>query len=178
MPEGFTLQTMPLTAEELLGANIYDISGDSIGEVHDLVFAAPDAGTARAIDILLDHAETLEKGESSPIKDLQSLAMPPDHARYSFLLEDPHPQSAREDLAEAVAMLVERPALDAALAAATARFDADPEGAIAEQQRLRERKLALEERLRQLARQRVSAPAQEESSPAVVHPAQDEQGMD
>lgn len=45
VPEGFTLQTMPLTAEELLGANIYDISGDSIGEVHDLVFAAPDAGT-------------------------------------------------------------------------------------------------------------------------------------
>ena len=115
---------------------------------------------------------------SMRMQGLQSLATPPDHARYSFLLEDQHPQSAREDLAEAVAMLVERPALEAALAAATARFDSDPEGAIAEQQRLRERKLALEERLRQLARQRVSAPAQEESSPAVVHPAQDEQGMD
>ena len=141
-------------------------------------YAAPDAGTARAIDILLDHAETLEKGESSPIKDLQSLATPPDHARYSFLLEDPHPQSAREDLAEAVAQLVERPALEAALAAATARFDSDPEGAIAEQQRLRERKLALDDRLRQLARQRVAAPAQDESSSSAAHAAQGEQGMD
>ena len=137
-----------------------------------------DPAIARAIDILLDHAETLENSAQSPIKGLQSLATPPDHARYSFLLEDQHPQSAREDLAEAVAMLVERPALDAALAAATARFDADPEGAIAEQQRLRERKLALEERLRQLARQRVAAPAQEESSSAAAQPAQGEQEMD
>jgi len=46
VPEGFTLQTTPLTAEELLGATIYDIAGDSIGEVHDLIFAAPDAGAA------------------------------------------------------------------------------------------------------------------------------------
>ncbi len=46
VPEGFTLQTTPLTAEALLGATIYDIGGDSIGEVHDLIFAAPDAGTA------------------------------------------------------------------------------------------------------------------------------------
>ncbi len=43
VPEGFTLQTTPLTAEALLGATIYDIGGDSIGEVHDLIFAAPDA---------------------------------------------------------------------------------------------------------------------------------------
>lgn len=93
-------------------------------------------------------------------------------------MEDTNPQSAREDLAEAVAMLVERPAIEAALAAATARFGVDPEGAIAEQQRLRERKLALEDRLRQMARQRVAAPAQEDSSPAAAHPAQDEQGMD
>nr|WP_283234560.1 DNA primase [Caenibius tardaugens] len=137
-----------------------------------------DPATAKAIDVLLDHAETLENGARSPIKELRSLATPPDHARYSFLLEDPHPQSAREDLAEAVAMLVERPALEAALVAAAARFDSDPEGAIAEQQRLRERKLALEERLRQLARQRVVAPTQEESSPAAANTAQDEQGMD
>ncbi len=141
-------------------------------------YIAPDPDTARAIDILLDHAEMLEKGETGPIKGLQSLATPPDHARYSFLLEDPHPQTAREDLAEAVAMLVERPAIDAALAAATARFDSDPEGAIAEQERLRERKLALEERLRQLARRRFAAPAQDESSPAAARAAQGEQGMD
>ncbi|MDD3798910.1 MAG: DNA primase [Novosphingobium sp.] len=142
-------------------------------------YRAPDAETARAIDILLDCAEMLENGASTPIKELESLATPPDQARrYSFLMEDTNPQSAREDLAEAVAMLVERPAIEAALAAATARFDVDPEGAIAEQQRLRERKLALEDRLRQMARQRVAAPAQEDSSPAAAHLAQDEQGMD
>ena len=141
-------------------------------------YVSGDPATTKAIDLLLDHAETLENDASSPIKELQSLATPPDHARYSFLMEDPHPQSAREDLAEAVAMLVERPALEAALVAATARFDSDPEGAIAEQQRLRERKLALDERLRQLARQRVVAPTQDESSPAAANPAQDEQGMD
>ena len=140
-------------------------------------YAAPDAETARAISMLLDHAETLEISDNDPIKGLQNLATPPDHARYSFLLEDPHPKSAREDLAEAVAMLVEWPAIEVALAAATARFDSDPEGAIAEQERLRERKLALEERLKLLARQRVAAPAQDEL-PSDARAAQDEQGMD
>jgi DNA primase len=140
-------------------------------------YAAPDRNIAEALHILLDHAETLEKCNASPIKGLQNLATPPDHARYSFLLEDPHPKSAREDLAEAVAMLVEWPAIEVALAAATARFDSDPEGAIAEQERLRERKLALEERLKLLARQRVAAPAQDEL-PSDARAAQDEQGMD
>ncbi|OCC24738.1 DNA primase [Croceicoccus estronivorus] len=142
-------------------------------------FETTDAETTQAINILLDHAETLENRAAVPIKSLESLATPPDQARrYSFLMEDQNPQSAREDLAEAVAMLVERPAIEAALAAATARFEIDPEGAIAEQQRLRQRKLALEERLRQLARQRVAGSTQEDSSPAAVHPAQGEQGMD
>ena len=57
VPEGFTLQTMPLTAEELLGANIYDISGESIGEVHDLVFAASDAGATGATGTAPDATE-------------------------------------------------------------------------------------------------------------------------
>ena len=73
---------------------------------------------------------------------------------FSFLMEDSDPQVAREDLAEAVALLVERPALDAAIAEATARFEIDPEGAFAEQQRLRERKLEIESRLGQMARKR------------------------
>ncbi|MGZ3171903.1 MAG: DNA primase, partial [Croceibacterium sp.] len=68
---------------------------------------------------------------------------------------------AREDLAEAVALLVERPALEAAIAEATARFDADPEGAFAEQQRLRKRKLEIEVRLGQMARKRAAGPALE-----------------
>jgi DNA primase len=69
------------------------------------------------------------------------------------------PQAARKDLAEAVALLVERPALDAAIAAATARFDSDPEGAFAEQQRLRKRKLEFESRLGQMARKRATLAA-------------------
>ena len=54
------------------------------------------------------------------------------------------PATAREDLDEAIALLVERPAVEAALAEATARFETDPDGAFIEQQRLRQRKLAIE----------------------------------
>jgi DNA primase len=53
-------------------------------------------------------------------------------------------------LAEAIALLVEAPAIEAALAAATARFEVDPEGAFAEQQRLLKRKLEFDARLRQM----------------------------
>ena len=71
---------------------------------------------------------------------------------------------ARADLAEAVSLLVERPALDLALKAATTRFAADPEGAFAEQQRLLKRKLELEGRLGQIAGRRAGSAA--EPSPA------------
>jgi DNA primase len=80
----------------------------------------------------------------------------PDNALFSFLVEGTDPQVAREELAEAVALLVERPALDAAIAAATARFETDPEGAFAEQQRLRQRKLEIESRLGHMARKRAA----------------------
>jgi DNA primase len=56
-------------------------------------------------------------------------------------------------LAEAASLLVERPALETALAAATARFATDPEGAFAEQQRLLKRKLEFESRLRHITGQ-------------------------
>ena len=74
------------------------------------------------------------------------------------------PEGSREDLAEAVALLVERPALEAAIAEATARFDHDPEGAFAEQQRLRKRKLEIEVRLGHMARKRAAGPALEDNS--------------
>ncbi|MCA0205239.1 MAG: photosystem reaction center protein H [Proteobacteria bacterium] len=53
-PEGFQVSTTPLTAEDLLDATVYDSNGDSIGDVHDLVFAEqgatgttmPDASTS------------------------------------------------------------------------------------------------------------------------------------
>ncbi|MBL4918910.1 PRC-barrel domain-containing protein [Szabonella alba] len=37
VPEGFNQQDMALTADDLLGATLYDVTGDSIGEVVDLV---------------------------------------------------------------------------------------------------------------------------------------------
>jgi DNA primase len=103
--------------------------------------------------------ELLEGGENQPISSAAILKPPPDSACFSFLVEGTDPGVAREDLAEAVALLVERPAIEAAIAAATARFEIDPEGAFAEQQRLRERKLAIESRLGQMARKRAASAA-------------------
>ncbi|MXP09266.1 DNA primase [Pseudoblastomonas halimionae] len=76
----------------------------------------------------------------------------------SFLAANADPEDAVRDLAEAVALLVERPALDVALADAAARFETDPEGAFADQQRLLNRKLEFEERLRQLSSARAMEP--------------------
>ncbi len=112
--------------------------------------------TAAAVDYLLETAETLEAGENSPIFAEGILPPPPDNTRFSFLMEGSDPDDAREDLAEAIALLVERPELEAAIAAATALFDSDPEGAFAEQQRLRKRKLEIESRLGQMARKRAA----------------------
>jgi DNA primase len=113
--------------------------------------------TTPAVDFLLDAAETLEAGGNTPISAPGILQPPPDSNRFSFLLEGSNPDDAREDLAEAIALLVERPGLEDAITAATARFDTDPEGAFAEQQRLRKRKLEIEERIGQMARKRAAA---------------------
>ncbi|MXO58796.1 DNA primase [Altererythrobacter salegens] len=122
-----------------------------------LARALPD--TKPAIEFLFDVSEALEAGRGDTISRSEDVAPTPDKARFSFLMEGSDPDAAREDLAEAVALLVERPALEAAIAEATARFDSDPEGAFAEQQRLRERKLEIESRLGQMARKRAAGPA-------------------
>ncbi len=101
----------------------------------------------------------------APISDSVVSSTPPDNTRFTFLMEGTDPGAAREDLAEAVGMLVERPALAAALAAATQRFETDPEGAFAEQQRLLKRKLAFESRLGQMAGKRALSSAQELNGP-------------
>ena len=128
-------------------------------EIHrhtDALFqlAAATPAMRPAIDALLDLPEVLEAQGEAPISIEGVLPPAPDNTRFSFLVEGSDPDEAREDLAEAVALLVERPALDAAIKAATARFDHDPEGAFAEQQRLRKRKLEIVERLGQMARKR------------------------
>ena len=123
--------------------------------------------TAEAVDRLLDLSDALEAACGDTISP-EGIAPPPDNARFTFLLEGSDPGAAREDLAEAIALLVETPALDAAIAAATARFETDPEGAFAEQQRLRKRKLEIEQRLGQMARKRAAGPALEEKQSAAV----------
>ncbi len=127
--------------------------------------APDDPRLSQAISTLLERAGTLDAGASDPISAPAIPAPPADSARYSFLVEGSDPQGAREDLAEAVSLLVERPALEAAIAAATARFETDPEGAFAEQQRLRQRKLEIESRLGHMARQRAGATAPDKPSP-------------
>ncbi|MDQ1446924.1 MAG: primase, partial [Acidimicrobiaceae bacterium] len=76
---------------------------------------------------------------------------------FAFLAERADPVAARADLGEAMALLVERPALEVALAAAERRFAEDPEGAYAEQQRLLQTRLALERRMMQRATARAGA---------------------
>ncbi|WP_126174834.1 DNA primase [Tsuneonella rigui] len=138
-------------------------------------FAAGDGRNGPALESLIEAAELLEPGEETPICTPQGFAPPPDKSRFAFLDEGADPQGAREDLAEAVSLLVERPALDAALAAATARFETDPEAAFAEQQRLLKRKLAFEKRLGLMASRRAARAAQPEIDLSVADPgAQDE----
>ena len=121
---------------------------------------------APKIDTLLECAETLEQTGENPISATADPAPPSDNAHFSFLMEGSDPQQAREELAEAVALLVERPALEAAIAQATARFATDPEAAFAEQQRLRKRKLEIESRLGQMARKRAAAAALQNHGPS------------
>jgi DNA primase len=120
-------------------------------------FAQADPQYAEAIDALLDHAEGMNAAEGLdsatrlPISGNNGSGAPPDNTRFVFLKDTTDPATARAILTDAIALLVERPALEAAMEAATARFATDPEGALAEQQRLRERKLAFQRRLGQMA---------------------------
>ncbi|HSG32977.1 MAG TPA: DNA primase [Sphingomonadaceae bacterium] len=114
----------------------------------------------KAVDALFFAAESLESGNVSPISALGDFAVAPDKARFTFLMEGSDPHCAREDLAEAVALLVERPALEAALADATQRFENTFEqAAFEEQQRLLKRKLEFEKRVGQMASQRAASAA-------------------
>lgn len=109
-----------------------------------------------------DEGQALETAHLHTILAERGLAppAPEEYAslRFGFLADGAPPEAARSDLAQAVALLVERPALDAALAEATARLERDlSEGAYAEQQRLLKRKLAFDARLRQMASARAAA---------------------
>jgi len=127
------------------------------------------------IDELLDRAAVLEGGGLAPISASSTFTLSPGNTRFSFLVEGHDPEEAREDLAEAVTLLVERPALEAAIAAVTARFAREPETAFAEQQRLRKRKLEIETRLGHLARKRAASAAMEDEIEAHAYVAAEAQ---
>ncbi|MFZ9396658.1 MAG: hypothetical protein ACO25F_11430 [Erythrobacter sp.] len=108
------------------------------------------------VESLLELSETLDSRGGMSISGFSGLPAQPDQTRYAFLREGINPVDACEELAEAVALLVERPALLAALDAAKGRFAEDPEGAFAEQTRLRDRLAALNERLKDFGRRKVA----------------------
>ena len=115
--------------------------------------------TAETIDSLLSDAETLDSPANSPISFDRGLPALPENSYFAFLDEGTDPGEAREELADALSLLVERPALESALARATERFATDPEGAFAEQQRLLKRKLEFERRLGLIASRRAGSAA-------------------
>ncbi|MCW1403163.1 DNA primase [Novosphingobium sp. MW5] len=111
--------------------------------------ALPDREQARMIDALLDHldhGETLETSALVTTLAAKGLTPPSDETfagiPYPFVRSGADPQSALASLDSAVLMLVEGPELEAAIAAATERFDFE------EQSRLRQRKQELENRLK------------------------------
>ena len=123
----------------------------------------PDPRFAVLVDAL-DGGAALETAHLATILVGRGMVSP-DQVEYAslpfdFLADDVTVDQAREGLAQAVGLLVERPALEAALAEATGRFERDvSDGAYAEQQRLLKRKLEFDARLRQMASARIAAPS-------------------
>ena len=108
-----------------------------------------------------DAAGSLESSEVSTILTRQGMPVPAAREysglRFGFLDDETTAQEAAVELAQAIELLVERPALDRALAEATARFETElSEDAYAEQQRLVKRKLEFDRRLVQMAGKRAA----------------------
>lgn len=121
------------------------------------ILSRANPNAAPGIESLFELAETLDSHGATAICTSQGQPAPPADIRYAFLDEGNDPGAACEELAEAVSLLVERPALEAALAATIARFDSDPEGSFAEQTRLRAQLMAVEERLKAFGRRKAAA---------------------
>ncbi|GMN01561.1 DNA primase [Erythrobacter sp. MTPC3] len=121
--------------------------------------AKHDQNAAPAIESLIELSETLDSRGANAISDAQGYPAPPVDNRYTFLREGTPPGEAREELAEAVSLLAHKPALEAAMAATIARFDDDPEGSFAEQARLRQQLMTVDERLKAFGRKRAATQA-------------------
>jgi len=118
--------------------------------------ARHDREAAPLIESLFEVAETLDSRGPTAICSEQGQPAPPADIRYAFYDEGHDPGAACEELAEAVSLLVERPALEAALAATVCRFESDPEGSFAEQTRLRAQLMAVEDRLKAFGRRKAA----------------------
>ncbi|AXB76786.1 DNA primase [Novosphingobium sp. P6W] len=155
------------------------------GGTRDGLSAAVIAGLIRWPEILVRHAEALARTpgldprfellidccggdqalESAQLETIlrQSGSEPPAVAdyygfRFGFLGNGENPEKSAEELTQAIQLLIERPVLDAALQAATARHEREfTDETFAEQQRLRERKLEFDSRLRHMATRHASS---------------------
>jgi len=115
---------------------------------------------ALRIESLMELSETLDSHAPSAISFAQGQPAPPGKLSYAFLRDGTPPGEAREELAEAVSLLAKKPALEAAMAATVAKFDEDPEGSFAEQERLRRQLTTVDERLKAFGRRRAGAPVE------------------
>lgn len=120
-----------------------------------------DAGLGALLDALVDMIQStdqpLESGAVHPILAKRGLRAPTadDYAGMRFGFLDGKGPDAAEELAEAVELLTGLPAVEAALAEATRRHEAEfSDETFAEQQRLLQRRLALLARLGQMGRTR------------------------
>jgi DNA primase len=125
------------------------------------------SGLDPRFDVLLDasdHGQALESDGLATIlaRHGQAMPSPADYGgmRFGFLSPDAEPLQAAAELAQAIELLVERPALESALAEATERLRREfTDEAYAEQQRLLKRKLEFDSRLGQMASARAASPA-------------------
>ena len=121
-----------------------------------------DPNAAPAIESLMELSERLDSQGPEAISDIEGIPAPPVNQQFAFLKQGTDPGEAREELAEAVSLLALKPALEAAMAATIARFDEDPEGALAEQARLRKRLTTVEDRLKAFGRKKAGVPAEQD----------------
>ncbi|WP_298466289.1 DNA primase [uncultured Erythrobacter sp.] len=127
-----------------------------------------DREAAPAIESLIELSERLDSRGETAISGEQGYPAPPDDIRYAFLREGTPTGEAREELAEAVSLLVEKPALEAAMAATIARFDEDPEGSFAEQTRLRGQLTTVDERLKAFGRRKAASATDQDKAAAAA----------
>jgi DNA primase len=132
----------------------------------DTLARAP--GLDPRFDLLLDasdHGQALESEGLATIltREGEKMPSPADFGgmRFGFLSPDAEPFQAATELGQAIELLVERPALEAALMDATERLKREfTDEAYGEQQRLLKRKLEFDSRLGQMASARAAAPSE------------------